>query len=682
MSYLSDHGINQQSIERFGLIETSDKVIFPVKDKNGKFLFNKIRNLKWSKEAKNAKFFYDPKDVDAAIFNAEAIKNSRYVVITEGEPDAIKLNQEGYIAVTNTSGAATFKDEWIPHFIGKKVYVAYDTDKAGRSGAAHLSKLRNEGIEVYNIELPNLEKGNDICDYFNAGFTAEDFGKLLQDAVKVVLPARRYFHPALTLDRSQQEVLIGIPEFTPDVKNGKYKLNESLKIVSSKAGVWDLKEDEMEKRDMYPISIPSFNRGMKRWSHDLFKRYENEARCDHDDYCDHKDSKGVDPYNDVFLPIKRIIDRYIDFTNPAYSSALALWIMGSYIFPIFEAYPYIHLEGTKGSGKSKILEILFRLSFNALYSSNSSTPSLFRTIENTLSTILLDEGESLTGREVNPDLRLLFNSGYKANGVVTRFNKDSHKTEYFQVYSPKAIASINPLESALKSRCISIVMLRTADKAKGTVRVNDRSSDWEGMRDKLYRFTLEHALKVAEIFDLQEGETELNNRDNELYSPLLAIAKYVDSFIGDEELKIHPVISHLAAESLLEEDPLDDWSLWVIEGLDSLVTDHRPYLIKDIRLAVSHNRILQGEALEDRFSGKWIGGCLRKFGFKRGKATREGKTYLISRKQIEDLKLRYGLNNPSSLSMVNTVTLVTNEAVPAGGSLESVTSGLGKERRS
>ena len=91
-------------------------------------------------------------------------------------------------------------------------------------------------------------------------------------------------------------------------------------------------------------------------------------------YLDNEDAAHIDAYTEVFEPIRAILDDLVDFHSPSDSELLAIWIMGTYLQPIFDAYPYISLLGTRGSGKTKVLEIVSRLAFNAEMTSNA-TPS-------------------------------------------------------------------------------------------------------------------------------------------------------------------------------------------------------------------------------------------------------------------------------------------------------------------
>jgi hypothetical protein len=186
-------------------------------------------------------------------------------------------------------------------------------------------------------------------------------------------------------------------------------------------------------------------------------------------------------------------------------------------------------------------------------------------------------------------------------------------------------------------------MLKTADTEKGNRRVNERVIDWCKQRNNLYLFLFNHALCVTNIFDHSDKLSTLMNRDNELYLPLFSIADYIDRYIDRPESKILPTIQKYAGESVSEEESLDDWSVMVLKAINDLTTDYRTYLIKDIKKQINNNREIDDDPISEKMTNKWIGTCLKKFGFRRGKPTREGKTYWLKREHIEDLKRRYGI---------------------------------------
>jgi hypothetical protein len=175
--YFKEHGITQASIKKFDITYNKKKIIFPIKDTEGNVLFNKYRYLDFDKSKDGPKFSYDEGST-SCLFNVGVLPENNYVFLVEGEPDCIRLDQEGIAAVCGTSGAGTFKEEWLELFDGKKVFVVYDNDKAGDEGSAKILDLLPTAIP---IRLPDGFK--DICEYFGE-HTKDEFRDLVDEQVK------------------------------------------------------------------------------------------------------------------------------------------------------------------------------------------------------------------------------------------------------------------------------------------------------------------------------------------------------------------------------------------------------------------------------------------------------------------------------------------------------------------
>jgi len=177
--YLTAHGITEEFAKQEGLTWDNNELHIPVKDENGEVIFSKHRNLNYnpdSKEPGNNKFRYDS-GAKATLFNYDASKLRSYIVATEGEADAIRLKQDNIPSVSSTGGATTFLPEWATLLEHKNIFIAYDNDSAGKAGTIKLLELMPEAKVV---NLPDNIK--DVCDYFMAGKTKQDFIGLLKTA--------------------------------------------------------------------------------------------------------------------------------------------------------------------------------------------------------------------------------------------------------------------------------------------------------------------------------------------------------------------------------------------------------------------------------------------------------------------------------------------------------------------
>lgn len=101
----------------------------------------------------------------------------------------------------------------------------------------------------------------------------------------------------------------------------------------------------------------------------------------------------------TFLDIRDAIRRYIDFTDGRVYDFLACWTVGTYLFPMFSHYPYVHFTGPKGSDKSQCLHVLRTLCHNAKIAGYMTLAVQFRIIS-AMQPTLHSEVPSKKGQEV------------------------------------------------------------------------------------------------------------------------------------------------------------------------------------------------------------------------------------------------------------------------------------------
>ena len=98
---------------------------------------------------------------------------------------------------------------------------------------------------------------------------------------------------------------------------------------------------------------------------------------------------------EVFEKLIEILKKYIEFDDPRYYVLVAAWIIGTYFHKRFSCFPYLFINAVKRSGKTKLLTVLSLLTYNAVFSANMSTSSLFRLTQSAGATTLADEQEDM-----------------------------------------------------------------------------------------------------------------------------------------------------------------------------------------------------------------------------------------------------------------------------------------------
>lgn len=170
--YFEEHTLDETFLkEKFAVSWDTQKITIPVYDIKGRLLFCRYRHLEGT-----AKFSND-KGAHPALFAIHKAKKFDQIVLCEGEPDTMRLWQEGIPAVTGTSGVKTFSEKLAAPLAEKEVLIVLDNDDAGASAVEkYYEVLKKVKATPKIVTLPKEYK--DVSEYFTAGFTKEDFDKL------------------------------------------------------------------------------------------------------------------------------------------------------------------------------------------------------------------------------------------------------------------------------------------------------------------------------------------------------------------------------------------------------------------------------------------------------------------------------------------------------------------------
>lgn len=213
--YLNDRGISDEVIleAQIGWDDLQRKISIPVFDMKGNFLFNKYRRDPDTNYG--PKYTYD-RGSTSSLYGFSK-NDSPFVIITEGELDALVLKSRGVFAVSSTGGSGTFRKEWSDFFRGefeKEVYICYDTDDAGVRGAINVQTVLPEARIIW---LPKMENGKDVTDFLS-NHTIEDFFKV---------SSRRYdlpFEPEVMDQKEMKKVSKLYDAFANDVLTDQREL--------------------------------------------------------------------------------------------------------------------------------------------------------------------------------------------------------------------------------------------------------------------------------------------------------------------------------------------------------------------------------------------------------------------------------------------------------------------------
>jgi len=549
MAWLKEgRGLSEDIIDKFKLGWTGYALSIPIYDKDNNWLFFKYRKDPRI-ESDSPKYWYDPGG-STTIYGWEHIINPKpTLIICAGEFDRLILETHGLAAVTLTSGESNFNEKFAKIFneIPSGILVAYDNDDTGMKGSAKVLELVPKAMA---ITIPKIEGIKDVTEFINAR-GIDEFKELIEEAK----PLKKSVNEAVYDERSmivedmtrvnlalaftKEYALITQPYPTKrKAKDGLVIVDEYWVICSNK-DIFRATRENLYERGLYQSGNCFISES--RWNYDYVKKWlAGEIKSE--------------PAQ-LFHEVKGLFEKYLDYRDKRLYALFPLWVIGTYVFPLFDYYPMLFTTGSTGVGKTKTGSLVAALAFNALNTANISDASFFRSVQGALATLVCDEAETLDDPNRATLINLLL-AGISKQGKVIR-TEQKREGEFvptaFEVYSPKMIANIkSTANEALINRCITIFMSPT-NLDKGKLAVEEESREvFEEIRSRLYMFTMEHWSGVKATIPTVKGYSKnLNGYDWQIWKPILTIAQYLQQYIADEPL-VDTILS-MAQEKTLEK---------------------------------------------------------------------------------------------------------------------------------
>lgn len=102
-------------------------------------------------------------------FNQWSKNKTSNTVICEGEKDTLVARSFGFNAITLTGGSqAAIKNEYLDYFKNRIVYIVYDNDKSGKTGALKIYKQLKDiaNVKITDISEVCINEKEDVADFF------------------------------------------------------------------------------------------------------------------------------------------------------------------------------------------------------------------------------------------------------------------------------------------------------------------------------------------------------------------------------------------------------------------------------------------------------------------------------------------------------------------------------------
>jgi Protein of unknown function (DUF3631) len=236
--------------------------------------------------------------------------------------------------------------------------------------------------------------------------------------------------------------------------------------------------------------------------------------------------------------IEAFLARYVAFVDRSQALPLALWVAGTHVYEVFDAYGYLTITaGTKRAGKTRLMELLSFIAARAHHTADITTAALFAMVENEKPTLMIDEAERFAAS--HKDSRAIINSGYRRGGTVTR--RQGQGVRHYKIYCPKVFVLIGDLYDTLRDRSI-IINLRRAHAPHRFI-YSDAQSEGRQLRDKLAETIAIHAEQIAAAYSDLGRLSWLSDREEEIWTPLFTICRVLCPDRWDELIRVAVDIS-------------------------------------------------------------------------------------------------------------------------------------------
>lgn len=160
--YLSARAIDRETIDRFQLGFDGNRLTIPYLTPAGPWTVKRrcIQDHDCKQQEGHQKYLNEP-GAEMHLFNAQVLRTARYVILTEGEFDAIACTARGFDAVgypgTQHWGA---HPSWRWAFdSASEIVIPDDGDKPGRESAAKVAASLRKSVNavIRVIEMPDGE---------------------------------------------------------------------------------------------------------------------------------------------------------------------------------------------------------------------------------------------------------------------------------------------------------------------------------------------------------------------------------------------------------------------------------------------------------------------------------------------------------------------------------------------
>lgn len=530
---------------------------------------------------------------------------AEYVVIVEGQADALTLDQWQIPAVALCGVAAT--PDLLRQLDGfSRVYLALDADEAGRKNSMALAEKLGPMARI--VTWPEDDRIKDANDWLaRAGGTAEDCNLCLAASpIYAIWMCQR----AAAASPLKQEAAIDAAVQVV-AKLGEYEYERYKKAcIDALPGIGSRELNNMRRslqktntQSAYKTELTLANGYLDEYLFELVRQVDEHgditgtafavrrpdgstmitSRLETDNYRilpipptekvihmgTMRLANGLAEYeSDAALQqrVQAFIHKYVDMPEE-FEKLASYYVMLTWLFDKFYVIPYLRARGDSDSGKSRFTEVVGELCMRALFITGAATPSpVFRTMTKWNGvTVIMDEAD-LPHSETSADWLQMLNTGYKRGFDLLRtaMTAGEATVEVFSAFGPKVMNMRGRFaDDATESRCLTWQTSAGRGVRDDIERyIQDREGYYaaaQALRNQLLAFRLHRWRHVTPNYN-HEATKHMPGRLVEITVPLLSIT--------DEETfqaSIMEFIQHMNRQAI--EERYSTLPAKVLEGI-------------------------------------------------------------------------------------------------------------------
>lgn len=346
---------------------------------------------------------------------------------------------------------------------------------------------------------------------------------------------------------------------------------------------------------------------------------------------------------EIFENLKGLLKQHLDI-DEADAILMCTWAVGTYFFPLFSAYPYLHIKAPKGSGKTQCLSFLNQVCFNAT-KARASLPALRDTVDSLRGTYLMDQADALHRNNMEDLLDILTDSYKRGGGDIRKMVADKGKNwnlEEFQAYSPKAFASINPLPEDLRDRCFVISLVRSKKIFRS---LDEESLVWKEMRGSLYKLLIGNFMFAVGTYEMKKSEYK-QQASPTLFGRQLELWMLFDvmfSVLGIPEDSQRAAKERFLSQYNFTEYQVSDLERAIVEAIQQLLGEKDEKVLSPSEISELVDDFLFEDCITTKQQAVQTGKIINKFNLSSEKLPRSNQTarYRFKRERVDAVYKAY-----------------------------------------